>query len=212
MPKRNRGKFSKGEKLGGPSTERTVQLVPLAGVLVGVAILTAGLVSLYLVMRTVGLENGGSCVSGGPYEIAPGHECSDGVFALGYGGAFGLIAGFLIFLWSSHRYGGPLLVTSASGIGWSSLFGGLGGSFLSIGSEMPVSSEVGSEFETLGVVFLVMASLGLAVVFGPIPYSMQSRPLDYPRPTLAAWLAWLAAVATGVVSGIIALKFGSIIF
>ena len=184
----------------------------MAGVLVGVAILTVGLLCLYLVMRTVGLENGGSCVSGGPYEIAPGHECEDGVFALGYDGAFGLIVGFLIFLWSSHRYGGPLVVTSASGIGWSSLFGGLGGSFLSTGLEMPVSSETGSEFKTLGVVFLVMASLGLAVVFGPIPYSMQSRALDYPRPTLAAWLAWLAAIGTGIVLGIIAMEFSSIIF
>ena len=180
--------------------------------LVGVAILTAGLACLYVVMRTVGLENGGSCVSGGPYEIAPGHECQDGVFALAYGGAFGLIVGFLIFLYSSHRYGGPLVVTSASGIGWSSMFGGLGGSFLSIGSEMPVLSEVGSEFKTVGIVFLVMASLGLAVVFGPVPYSLRSGPLHYPRPTLGAWAAWFAAVAAGVVAGCAALQFSSIIF
>lgn len=155
-------------------------------------------------MRTVGLENEGSCVSGGPYAIAPGHECEDGVFALGYGGAFGLIVGFLIFLWNAHRYGGPLVVTSASGIGWSSLFGGLGASFLSIGMEMPGSSDAGSEFKTVGIVFLVMASLGLAVVFGPVPYSMRSVRPDYPKPTAQAWLAWFAAIASGVVFVIIA--------
>ena len=204
MPKRNRGKSSESYELDGPFIERTVKWVPLAGVLVGVTILSVGLASLYLVMRTVGLENEGSCVSGGPYAIAPGHECEDGVFALGYGGAFGLIAGFLIFLWSSHRYGGPLVVTSASGIGWSSLFGGLGASFLSIGLEMPDVSDVGSEFKTVGIVFLVMASLGLAAILGPIPYSMRSGPLDYPKPTVRAWLAWFAAVASGVVFGIIA--------
>ena len=196
----------------GTPAERKVQWAPLAGVLVGVAILTAGLASLYLVMRTVGLENGGSCVSGGPYEIAPGHECGDGVFVLAYGGAFGLIVGFLIFLWSSHRYGGPLVVTSASGIGWSSLFGGLGGSFLSTGSEMPDASDVGSEFKTLGIVFLVMASLGLAVVLGPVPYSMRSGPLDYPKPTPLAWIAWFGAIAIGLVFGIIGMEFSSIIF
>ena len=185
---------------------------PLAGVLLGVAILTVGLICLYVVMRSVGLENGGSCVSGGPYEIAPGHECEDGVFALGYGGAFGLIVGFLIFLWSSHRYGGPLVVTSTSGIGWSSLFGGLGGSFLSISSEMPGSSDVGSEFRTVGIVFLVMAAFGLAVVFGPIPYSMRSAPLDYPRPTPGAWAAWFAAVAVGFGVGFAAMQLRSVIF
>ena len=159
-------------------------------------------------MRTVGLENDGSCVSGGPYQIAPGHECGDGVFALGYGGAFGLVVGFLIFLWSSNRYGGPLVVTSASGIGWSSLFGGLGGNFLSIGLEMPDASDVGSEFKTLGIVFLVMASLGLAAVLGPIPYSMRTQPLDYPKPSPSAWIAWFASIAVGVGIGIFAQKLG----
>lgn len=212
MPKKNNGKFSGSGNQEEPPVEQTVRWVPLVGALVGVAILTAGMACLYLVMRTVGLENGGSCVSGGPYEIAPGHECEDGVFALGYGGAFGLIAGFLLLLWSSHRYGGPLVVTSVSGMGWSSLFGGLGGSFLSIGSEMPDASDVGSEFTTLGIVFLVMASLGLAVVFGPIPYSMRSQRLDYPKPTPFAWLAWFASVAIGIVVGLVALELARSIF
>jgi hypothetical protein len=212
LRKINPEKFSKTEKQGRPSAQRTVQWAPLAGVLVGWAILTVGLACLYLVMRTVGLENEGSCVSGGPYEIAPGHECEDGAFSLGYGGAFGLIVGFLIFLWSSHRYGGPLVVTSASGLGWSSLFGGLGGSFLSIGLEMPGSSDAGSEFKTVGIIFLAMASLGLALAFGAVPYSMRSGSLDYPKSTLGAWLAWFTAVAAGVVLGIVSLELARSIF
>lgn len=203
---------SKSEKQGGPPTARTVQWAPLVGVLVGVSVLTAGLACLYLVMHTVGLENGGSCVSGGPYEIAPGHECGSGVFELGFGGAFGLIVGFLVLLWSSHRYGGPLVVTSASGVAWSGFWGGLGGSFLSIGSQLPDSSAEGSEFKTVGIVFLVLASFGLFVALGPIPYAMQNRRLDYPKPTSGAWLAWFAAVAAGVGIGIVAVEFAGIIF
>ena len=173
--------------------------------------LAVGVVCLYLVMQTVGLENGGSCVSGGPYEIAPGHECQDGSSALAYGGAIGFFVGFLIFAWSSHRYGGPLVVTSASGIGWIALFGGLGSAFLSVASEMPGSSDVGSEFNTVGIVFLVMAALGLSVVVGPIPYSLRSGPLEYPKPTAGAWAAWFAAVAVGIGAGLAALQFSSVI-
>ena len=203
---------SKSEKQGRPPAERTVQWAPLVGVLVGVSIFTAGLVCLYLVMRTVGLENGGSCVSGGPYEIAPGHECGSGVFELGFGGAFGLMVGSLIFLWSSHRYGGPLVVTSASGLAWSGFWSGLGGSFLSIGSQLPDSSAEGSEFKTVGIIFLVFALFGLFVALGPIPYAMRTPRLDYPKPTSGAWLAWFATVAAAIGMGIVAVEFARIIF
>lgn len=206
------GKFSKTDKKGGPSMDRTVQWVPLVGALIGVSILTGGLICLYLVMRTVGLENGGSCVSGGPYEIAPGHECGPGVFELGFGGGFALIVGFLILLWSSHRYGGPLVVTSASGLAWSAFWGGLGGSFLSIGSEMPDASEVGLEFKTVGTIFLVLATLGLFAALGPIPYAMRTERLDYPRPTAGAWIAWFAAIVAAIGIGIAAVEFARTVF
>jgi hypothetical protein len=212
LRKINHGKFSKSGKRGRSPVERTVQWVPLAGVLVGATMLAVGVVSLYLAMRTVGLENGGSCVSGGPYEIAPGHECRDGVFALGYGGAVGFFVGFLIFAYSSRRYGGPLVVTSASGIGVISLFGGLGAGFLSIASEMPRSSDLGSEFKTVGIIFIVFASAGLAVAIGAIPYSILSGQLDYPKPTPAAWAAWFATVALGVGVGFAALELSSVFF
>lgn len=185
-----------------------VRWLPLAGVLAGVAVITVGVGCLYMVMRTVGLENGGSCVSGGPYEIAPGHECKDGVFGLAYGGAFGLIAGFVLFLWSAHRYGGPLVVTSMAGFSWSAFWLGLGGNFLSVASELPAASDTRSEFNTVGIMFVVMGAIGLALAFGPIPYSMLSRPLGYPKPTLTAWAAWLAAVAGGFAAGFLILEFG----
>lgn len=208
---KNDGKVSKAERQVESSNEGRVGRAPLVGVAAGMSILVAGLVCLYLMMRTVGLENGGSCVSGGPYEIAPGHECGSGLFELGFGGALGLIIGFLTFLWSSDRYGGPLVATSAGGFGWSAFWGGLGGSFLSIGNELPDSSDVGSEFKAVGVGFLVLAALGLAVALGPIPYSMQKGPID-PRPTWNAWAAWLAAVAAGAVIGIVAVEFVRVIF
>ena len=165
--------------------------------------LAVGVVSLYLMMNMV---EGGSCVSGGPYEIAPGYECPNGVFPLGYGGAIGFMVGFLIFAFSSSRYGGPLVVTSAAGIGVISFFGGLGGSFLSIASEMPGPSEMASEYNTVGTIFVVFASIGLAVALGPIPYSILSPQVEYPRPTPAAWGAWFAAVAVGLAAGLAVLK------
>ena len=73
---------SKSEKKGGSSAELPVRYLPLAGVLMGATLLAIGLVCLYVVMRAVGLEHGGTCVSGGAYEIAPGHECESGVFPL----------------------------------------------------------------------------------------------------------------------------------
>lgn len=187
-----------GKKRGGSPTEQTVPKAPLAGVLVGVSVAAIGLVCLYIVMRSVGLENDGTCVSGGPYLIEPGHECESGIFTLGYVGALGLIVGVLLFLWSSHRYGKQMVVTAASGISWSGFFGGLGGSFLSIGMEMPAASDTGSEFKTVGIIFLVMAAAGVALVVGTIVFSLRSQPLDYPKPSPRAWLAWLAAVAVAI--------------
>ena len=165
----------------------------IVGVLSGAAAMAVSLVCLYLVMRTVGLEHGGSCVSGGPYLIAPGHECESGVFALAYGSLGGLVVGCLTVLWSSHRYGGPLVLTSASALSWSAFFGGLGGNFLSIGAELPDSSDAGAEFKTVGIIFLVMASIGLVVAAAAVVHGMISERLDVPSPTAGAWFAWFGS-------------------
>ena len=168
------------------------------------AMLTAGMASLYLAMRTVGLEHDGSCVSGGPYAIAPGHECQDGVFGSVYAAVFLLMAGFFLFLWSAHRYGGPLIVTSMSGLSAAGFFGGLGGSFLSIGNEMPDVSDQGSEFKTVGIVFLVLGFVSLSVAFGPILYAKRNERLDYRKPTTIEWVVWFATISLGIMAGLAA--------
>ncbi len=99
---------------------------PLAGVLLGTAAFAAGMVCLFIVMREVAADNGGSCASGGPYVIRDGQECGDGVFALAYGGIGVAVAGFLLVLWCSWKYGRSLVVTAASGVGWGGFMGGLG--------------------------------------------------------------------------------------
>lgn len=195
---------SKSEKKGGSSAELPVRYLPLAGVLMGATLLAIGLVCLYVVMRAVGLEHGGTCVSGGPYEIAPGHECESGVFPLAFGGAIGIFVGALLLFWSSKHYGGPLAVASASGVAWTAFWGGLGGSFLSIAAELPASSDTGSEFNTVGIVFLVLSIAGIAVAVGTVPYSVRTERLDYAKPSFPAWLAWFAAIAVAVGIGIVA--------
>jgi hypothetical protein len=189
-------------------TEQDIRFKPLIGVLLGAAIFAAGLACLYVVMRSVGLEQGGSCVSGGPYQIAPGQECESGTFPLAFAGVLGLMAGFAIFVWSSSRYGGQLVVTSASGLAGTGFFGGLGLSFMAIASELPASSAEGSEFKTVGIIFLVLGLFGLFPAVGAIIYSMQSRRIDYPRPSVRSWLAWLVAVTAAAGFGIVFKEFG----
>ena len=92
----------------------TVLRAPLLGVLSGAALIAVFLVSLHILGRWVGLDMGGACASGGPYEIRPGQECEPGVFTLGYAGVVCGIIGFALFLWGSHRYGRELVVTAAS--------------------------------------------------------------------------------------------------
>lgn len=169
---------------------------------VGSAIFAAGMVCLYLVMRTVTFEHGGACASGGPYEIRPGQECQSGLFTLGFTGVIGFMVGALLFFYSTHRYGWPLIGTSAMGVTAAVFFGGLGGSFLEIAADAPASFEDNGDYKFVGVMFLVMAACSVPVVLGPVVYAARTTRKDVRRPPAPAWLAWFAAVVAGVTVGI----------
>lgn len=160
------------------------------------------MVCLYLVMREVTFEHGGACASGGPYEIRPGQECRSGVFALGYTGGIGAMVGALLLLFSSHRYGWPLIGTSAIGVTAGVFFGGLGGSFLRVAADAPATFTDHGDYTFVGITFLVMAAFSLPVAFGPVVYAARTTRKDIRRPPAPAWLAWFAAVAAGVTIGI----------
>ena len=174
---------------------------PLLVALVSSGLVAAGLVCLYLVMRWVGLENGGACASGGPYEIRAGQECEDGVFALAYAGIGVMVAGFLVLLRAAWKYGGSLVVTSACGAGGGGFFAGLGLSFLKVESKLPASATSSGDYRAVGYMFLAFGLAGLVVMFTPAIFGLRTQRRDVRTPTGRAWLAWFAAVILGGASG-----------
>lgn len=189
-----------------PGTTRDVQPLPrgpLLGVLVGVALLIVGLMSLYLVMRTLGLDYGGACAVDGPYEIRPGQECQPGIFTSAYVSIGLLVTGGLLLLWSSKRYDGGLILWAAAGTVATVFFAAMGVSFLKVAAAMPVSADAISDFKAVGVAFVVMAVFALGITVATIRYGDRIGRLDHPKPPVRAWLAWLGAVVAGVSIGLI---------
>jgi hypothetical protein len=113
-----------------------------------------------MAMRDLMINSGGTCASGGPYQINPDQVCSAGQTGLLMGGIFGglLFAGILIG--ASSWYGGAKL----SGVGlllWAALFGALGYNFMSLGLNPPPHMSGGTGWIVCGVIFLLMALGGL---------------------------------------------------
>ncbi len=178
--------------------EKPQPRVPLLGVLVGTAVLIVGLMSLYLVMRTVGLDYGGACAVDGPYEIRPGQECEAGTFASAYVSIAVSVTGGLLLLWSSKRYDGGLIAWVAAGTLATLFFGALGVSFRKVAAALPASAEAISDFNAVGVAFVVLAVACLGVTLATILYGDRIGRLDHPKPSIRAWLAWLGAVVVGL--------------
>lgn len=126
------------------------------GYLVGVFFLAFSIAALWLAMRAV-MDIGGSCGSGGPYEVAV--PCPDGIdlllvlaFPLGF-------ASVGVMVWKGARLG-PTWV-SLAGLAWPALFLSLGWNFLEYGlwPPFPGGPEIG--FLVTGVIFLLMGGVPL---------------------------------------------------
>ena len=113
-----------------------------------VGVVSASLTVIFLAMRSV-MDIGGSCASGGPYQIArpcPGHVAALMPAAIWAGLIF---AGIYVFV--TMHYGVPTLVSLA----WPALFLSLSYNFFDYG----IHGQSG--FVTAGVVFAVMGVVPL---------------------------------------------------
>ncbi len=145
--------------------------------LLGVLGLSFALTGIWLGMRSV-MDIGGSCASGGPYEIAT--PCPGGVevlLTLGFPIGFAS-AGLMI--WKGSRlgagYGG--LVALA----WPALFLSLGWNFLEYGVRNPFGEGVELGWLIPGVIFVIMGAvplLGWLAARGHTPLCLG---FDPPRP------------------------------
>lgn len=153
---------------GGARPARTTrQLLALVAVLAGALLFAGGLTATSGGMRHVIAENGGSCASGGPYEVSAGQRCDSGATGLLVGGIVGLLIGGGILLAGSAAHGG-WQGTGVAGVMWGALFGVLGFNFIQFGLEPPDSyAGSGSAVGLLvpGIVFWLMALPGL---FAPL--------------------------------------------
>jgi hypothetical protein len=127
------------------------------GVLVGAAGFSLGLTALYRGMRSVMIEAGGFCASGGPYEIA--NECSGGQITLTFVGVLVMLFFGAVFAGSSNAAGGSGM--GAGFLMWAALFGALGFNFLQLGFDPPDDSGLAWGWIVPGVLFELMALGGL---------------------------------------------------
>lgn len=149
------------------------RLVPL-GVFVGAAGFSAGLTCVYLAMRDLMVEAGGTCASGGPYAIASGHECgSEAVLMVA--GIVALLAFGGLFAASTAASGGVGSGMDAAFLMWTALFGALGFNFLQLGFDPPPSVDGGGGWIVAGVAFVLMALGGLLPLIWSVRELIQRR-------------------------------------
>jgi hypothetical protein len=167
-PPERTGRF--GRALDRPATRYAL----LTALVVAAALFTVGLVCLFQGQRAVMVDNGGFCASGGPYEIANGHQCSGAVVGLTIGGVFALIVGGLALVALSVALIGSRAVALGLVL-WGALFGALGYNFIALGITNP-SGGTAWGWLIPGVMFWLMALPGipaLLVLLGIYPPSSR---------------------------------------
>ncbi len=135
------------------------RLAPL-GVFAGAAGFAAGLTCVYLAMRDLMVEAGGTCASGGPYAVAAGHECGSEAVLIVVGIVALLFFGGL-FAAATAAGGGPGSGMDAAFLMWAALFGALGFNFLQLGFDPPPNMDGAGGWIVSGIVFELMALGGL---------------------------------------------------
>lgn len=169
---------------------------------------------LFQVTMTV-MALGGSCASGGPYEIAV--ECPDNVAAFAPLSIFGGLAAVGIAIAFAQGFGTPLTTWA-----WPTLFVGLGSAFLLafIFGQDIVGLIIGVMFVVMGLVPLVLefrgspqrVFLGQFAANGTQFYEGDSarrsllsptapNPEDSIRPTAAHWVLALGIAIIAVLAG-----------
>ncbi len=146
----------------------------------GLVVLAAATTSAYLGMRDV-MEIGGSCASGGPYEVAT--PCPEGTAVLMVGGIFGWFLGAGLTAVAGSRlpgsYGGLALLA------WPGLFLSLGWNFLDFGLDPPGGGGADAGLVFCGVLFVLMG--GVPLVFGLKAVARTLWPDDATREPSGVW-------------------------
>ena len=120
----------------------------LAGTAIGIGGVAFGVTCLYLSMRAV-MEIGGSCASGGPFEVA--RPCPGGVGWLTPVSIFVILIGAGVYV-ASNFDGGPDLTLLL----WPALFVPLGWNFLEYGFAPPDAGGIEWSWVVCGLVFWLM--------------------------------------------------------
>ena len=129
----------------------------------GTFLMAASLTAVSLAMRSV-MDIGGTCASGGPYEIA--QECPDGIWLMPVGIFTGVFSVGLL-LAGQFRAGGPKPVLLA----WPALFISLGWNFWEYGLDPPDGSgRVVWGWIVCGVVFVLMGGVPLLLLLAKPQY------------------------------------------
>lgn len=216
------------EAPSGRSGRRVGGLLALA---VGMGIFAGALICVSQGMRYVIETNGGYCASGGPYEIASGHECDGGAVGLLAGGVFVMLLGGAIALAGSGAYLGVRGI-GLTGLLWAALFGLLGWNFIEFGLNPPDNFANEPPVYGLlvpGIIFWLMAAPGLLAPIVALRARREDRQIttDPARPRLVLAnvpgpeaqatvqpvpsdeapppvLPWLLAVVVGSAAGVFA--------
>jgi hypothetical protein len=122
------------------------------GTALAAAGVTAGITAVYIAMRDLMQESGGTCASGGPYEIA--NQCSSGQIGLLVGGILAVLVFTALHAAMEHWADGPR-------IGWPAIMGvlflALGWNFIDLGLDPPRDDGSAIGWLVSGVVFWLMA-------------------------------------------------------
>ena len=114
--------------------------------------MAAGITAVYLGMRDLMVESGGTCASGGPYEIA--NQCSSGQIALLSGGIVAMLVFAALLAAVEHLADGPR-------IGWPAIVGvlflALGWNFVDLGLDPPREDGSSVGWLVSGIIFWLMA-------------------------------------------------------
>jgi hypothetical protein len=121
------------------------------GTALAAAGVAAGIAAVYVAMRDLMVESGGTCASGGPYVIA--NECSSGQIGLLVGGIFAVLVFTAVHAAMEHWADGPR-------VGWPAIMGllflALGWNFIDLGLDPPRDDGSAVGWLVSGVVFWLM--------------------------------------------------------
>jgi hypothetical protein len=139
-----------------PAAPRRWNAADLLLYLVGVYGVAFALTGVWLGMRSV-MDIGGSCASGGPYQIAT--PCPEGVdVLLTLGIPLGIVSAGLM-VWKGSRIG--VMYAGLVALAWPVLFLSLGWNFLEYGVRNPFGEGVELGWLIPGIIFVIMGGVPL---------------------------------------------------